>query len=180
MYEAHIEISVYHEPISGVMVPIYTAHYQQLIHLFAPTCNFFELSCWREEAEVLQDAEQKICSKGILQKIDPLIHTPPRLWSELSPIRLVSELSPTIVDELLIKPFDEYGRVKWFGLSLGKAFDLPLKENTEKSIILELSHWGKEIHIYKMSDEELKDVQSIFSYLHEEYISLDVSKLLEF
>ena len=171
MYEAHIEILVYNEPISGVMVPIYTAHYQELIHLFAPTCNFFELSCWPEEAEALQDAEQKICSKGILQKIDHPTHTP---------VRLVSELSPTIVDELLIKPFDEYGRVKWFGLSLGKAFNLTLKENTEKSIILELSHWGQEIHIYKMSDEELKDVQSIFSYLHEEYISLDVSKLLDF
>lgn len=178
MYEAHIEIRVYHEPISGVMVPIHTAHYQQLIHLFAPICNLFELSCWREEAEVLQDAEQKICSKGkgILQKID---HPPTHLTLD-TPVRLVSELSLTIVDELLIKPFDEYGRVKWFGLSLGKAFDLTFKENTEKSIILELSHWGKEIHIYKMSEEELKDVLSIFSYLHEEYISLDVSKLLNF
>lgn len=171
MYEAHIEILSYHEPISGVMVPIHTAHYQQLIHVFAPTCNFFELSCWREEVEVLQDAEQKICSKGILQKIDD--HT-------LTPVRLVSELSPTIVDELLIKPFDEYGRVKWFGLSLGKAFELTLKENTEKSIILELSHWGGEIHIYKMNDEELKDVQSIFSYLHGNYISLHISKLPDF
>ncbi|MCC5640035.1 hypothetical protein LC593_30240 [Nostoc sp. CHAB 5844] len=172
MYEAHIEILVYHEPISGVMVPIYTAHYQQLIHLFAPICNFFELSCWREEVEVLQDAEQKISSKGILQKI---IDVHP-----LTPVRLVSELSLTIVDELLIKPFDEYGRVKWFGLSLGKAFDLTFQENTEKSIILELSHWGREIHIYKMNDEELKDVQSIFSYLHEENISLHISKLPDF
>ncbi len=172
MYEAHIEISRYHEPIFEVMVPIYTAHYQQLIHVFAPICNFFELSCWREEVEILQDAEQKICSKGILQKI---IDDHP-----LTPVRLVSELSPTIVDDLLIKPFDEYGRVKWFGLSLGKAFDLTLKENTEKSIILELSHWGREIHIYKMNDEELKDVQSIFSYLHEEHISLHISKLPDF
>lgn len=163
MYEAHIEISVYHEPISGVMVPIYTAHYQNLIHLFAPVCNFFELSCWPGEAEALQDAEKKICSNGILQKIDYPTHTP---------VRLVSELSPTIIDELLIKPFDEYGRIKWFGLSLGKAFDLNSKENTKKSIILELSHWGKEIHIYKMSEEELKDVQSIFSYLHEKNINI--------
>lgn len=172
MYEAHIEILSYHEPIFEVMVPIYTAHYQQLIHVFAPICNFFELSCWREEVEILQDAEQKICSKGILQKI---IDAHP-----LTPVRLVSELSPRIVDELLIKPFDEYGRVKWFGLSLGKAFDLTLKENTEKPIILELSHWGREIHIYKMNNEELKDVQSIFSYLHEEHISLHISKLPDF
>ncbi|MEH2258827.1 hypothetical protein [Nostoc sp.] len=175
MYEAHIEIRVYHEPISGVMVPIHTVHYQQLIYLFAPRCNFFELSCWREEAEVLQDAEQKICSKGkgILQKID---HPPTHLTLD-TPVRLVSELSPTIVDELLIKPFDEYGRVKWFGLSLGKAFNLTFKKNTEKSIILELSHWGKEIHIYKMSEEELKNVQSIFSYLHNEYIIFRYQKV---
>ena len=33
------------------------------LHLFAPICNFFELSCWREEAKVLQDTEHKICSK---------------------------------------------------------------------------------------------------------------------
>ncbi len=102
----------------------------------APKCNFFELSCWREEAQVLQDAEQKICSKGkgILQKID---------YPTDFPVRLVSELSPTIIDELLIKPFDEYGRVKWFGLILGKASDLTLKENTEESIILNFSHWGR-------------------------------------
>ncbi len=170
MYEAHIEISSYYEPISDLMVPMYSAHYQQLIHLFAPTCNFFILSCWREEAEGLQDAEQKICSKGkgILQKIDHPAYTP---------VRLVSELSPTIVDELLIKPFGEYGRVKWFGLSLGKASDLTLKENAEKSIILDLSHWGQEIHIYKMSEEELEEVQFIFSYLREEYVNLHVSKL---
>ncbi len=103
-----------------------------------------------------------------MQKIDHPTYTP---------VRLVSELSPTIVDELLIKPFGEYGRVQWFGLSLGKASELTLKENTEKSIILDLSHWGREIHIYKMSEEELEEVQLIFSYLREEYVNLHVSKL---
>lgn len=170
MYEAHIEISSHYEPIPDLMVPIYSAHYQELIHLFAPKCNFFELSCWREESQGLQEAEQKICSigKGILQKIDHPTYTP---------IRLVSTLSTTIIDELLIKPFGDYGRVKWFGLSLGKASDLTLKENTENSVILDLSHWGKEIHIYKMSEEELENVQYIFSYLREEYVNLHVSKL---
>ena len=170
MYEAHIEISQYYEPIPDLMVPIYTAHYQQLIQLFAPICNFFELHCWREEGQGLQEAEQKIGStgKGILQKIDQPTYTP---------VRLVSELSSTIIDELLIKPVGEYGRVKWFGLSLGKASDLTLKENTEKSIILELSHWGSEIHIYKMSEQELEEVQFIFSYLREEYVNLHITKL---
>ncbi|RUT04398.1 hypothetical protein DSM106972_046260 [Dulcicalothrix desertica PCC 7102] len=170
MYEAHIEISRYYEPIPDLMVPIYTDHYQKLIHIFAPTCNFFELSFWREEAQALQDAEQKIYSNGkrILKKID---------YPSYTPVRLVSELSPTIVDELLIKPFGEYGRVKWFGLSLGKASDLTLKQNIEKSIILDLSHWGREIHIYKMSEEELEEVQSIFSYLRKEYVNLHVNKL---
>ena len=170
MYEAHIEISRYYEPIPDLMVPIYSAHYQELIQLFAPTCNFFELHCWREEGQGLQEAEQKICSIGkeILQKIDQPTYTP---------VRLVSELCPTIIDELLIKPFGEYGRVKWFGLSLGKASDLTLKENTQNSIILELSHWGKEIHIFKMSEQELEKVQFIFSYLREEYVNLHVTKL---
>lgn len=170
MYEAHIEILRYYEPIPDLMVPIYSAHYQELIHLFAPTCNFFELSCWREEGQALQEAEQKICSigKGILQKINQPTY---------SPVRLVSELSPTIIDELLIKPFGEYGRVKWFGLSLGKASDLTSKENTQNSIILDLSHWGKEIHIYKMSEQELEEVQFIFSYLREEYVNLHITKL---
>jgi hypothetical protein len=170
MYEAHIEISMYYEPIPDLMVPIHSAHYQQLIRLFAPRCNFFELHCWREEAQGLQEAEQKIGSigKGILQKIDQPTY---------SPVRLVSELCPTIIDELLIKPFGEYGRVKWFGLSLGNAADLTLRENTENSIILELSHWGSEIHIYKMSEQELEEVQYIFSYLREEYVNLHISKL---
>lgn len=80
MYEAHIEISRYYEPIPDLMIPIYAAHYQELIRLFAPTCNFFELSCWREEGQALQDAEQKIGSKGkgILQKIDHPTHNPVR------------------------------------------------------------------------------------------------------
>ncbi len=94
-----------------------------------------------------------------------------------NPVHLVSELSPMIIDELLIKPFGVYGRVKWFGLSLGKVSDLTLKENIDKSIILELSHWGSEIHIFKMSEEELEEVQFIFSYLREEYVNLHVSKL---
>jgi hypothetical protein len=170
MYEAHIEISSYYEPIPDLMIPIYSAHYQELIRLFAPICNFFELHCWREEGQALQEAEQKIGSigKGILQKIDQPTYTP---------VRLVSELSPTIIDELLIKPFAEYGRVKWFGLSLGKASDLTLRENTEKSTILELSHWGSEIHIYKMSEQVLEEVQYIFSYLREEYVNLHITKL---
>lgn len=160
-FSAHIEISTYYEPLPNVMVLTYTAHFQQLIRLFAPSCNFFELNCWREETKVLQDAEQKIRSKGILKKIDHPTYTP---------VRLISELSPTIVDELLMKPFDEYGRVKWFSLFLGKTFDLTFERNTENTIILELSHWGKEIHMFRMSEEELKDVQSIFSCLHEEDI----------
>lgn len=174
MYEAHIEILGHYEWTPGVMILQYTGHYQQLIQLFAPTCNFFELSCWPEETEVLEDAEQKICSKGTLQRIHDL-NSP-----GITPVCLVSELSPTIVDELLMKPFDEYGRIKWFGLSLGKALDSTSKEHTQKSIILELSHWGQEMHIYKMSEEEFKVVQAIFSYSHEEEVSLHISKSSDF
>ncbi len=167
MYEAHINISEYYEPIPNVMVLIYTAHFQQLIHLFAPSCNVFELTCWQEQTELLQDVEQKIRSKGILKEIK---HT------TCATVCLVGELSPMIVDEFLIKPFDEYGRVKWFDLSLGKASDLTFERNTEMTTILELAHWGQEIHIFRMSDEELKDVQSIFSCLH---IVVDYQQITE-
>jgi hypothetical protein len=173
MSEAHIKILGHYEWTPGVMILQYTGHYQQLIQLFALTCNFFELSCWPEETEILKDAEQKICSKGTLQRIhDPTI--PGTL------VCLVSELSPTIVDELLMKPFDEYGRIKWFGLSLGKALNSTSKKHTQKSIILELSHCGQEMHISKMSEEEFKVVQAIFAYSHEEEVALHISKSHDF
>lgn len=83
------------------MSSAYTDHYLQLINLFVSKCNYFVLCYWKNEMEALQYAEQKICSNGILYKTH-------EKYDRSFPVYLSSELSQTIINGLLMKPFGDY------------------------------------------------------------------------
>jgi len=135
-YSVHFEISRGRKTKSGVLVPTNYDFWEPLLSYFIKKCTNFRIDCWKDEDTAIARAE--VFGNIFNTDIDNM-----KVFT--------GKITEEFTFELIHKPFDEEGKIKWFSIFL----------MDEDKHVISAEHYGSEFAAECLTEEGIEYICSV-------------------